>query len=152
MSTEPHIVAPAATHEPELSEIVAAITAAWDASMTPPELRAALLAFVTGEQTKRHVDHLRAALLITLGGWIIEGEKAGHDRHLLEQVVAAETLHATAMMMRAAKERRTEPFVPARQAIVAYFMADNVANASPFKCDIDGAVAAFEAGMAEDEA
>lgn len=151
MTTEPHIVTPAATHEPELSEIVAAITAAWDASMTPPDLRAALLAFVTGERTQRHVEHLRAMLMITLGSWIIDGEKAGHERHLLEQVAAAETQRATAMMMRAAKERRGEPYVAARQAIVAYFMADNVANAEPFKCDIDGAVAAFAASMAEDE-
>lgn len=152
MSTDPHIVAAAATHEPELSEIVDAITAAWDASMAPPDLRAALLAFVGGEQTKRHVDHLRAMLMITLGGWIIEGEKAGHDRHLLEQIAATETQHATAMMMRAAKERRGEPYVAARQAIVAYFMADNVANASSFVCDIDGAVAAFEAEMREGSA
>lgn len=151
MTTDPHIIAPAATHEPELAETLAAVTAAWDKAMTPPDLRAALLAFVTGERTQRHVEHLRAMLMITLGSWIIEGEKAGHDRHLLEQVAAAETQRATAMMMRAAKERRGEPFVAARQAIVAYFMADNVANATPFKCDIDGAVAAFEAGMGEDE-
>lgn len=140
-----HVVVPAATRDPDLGEVVAAITAAWDAAMTPPELRAAILEFVTGERTGRHVDHLRASLLIVLGGWIIEGARAGQDRHMLEQIAAAETQRAVAMLMRAAKERRGETYVAARQAIVAYFMADNVARAEPFKCDIDGAVAAFDA-------
>lgn len=151
MTTDPHITVPPSTREPQLAEVVDAITAAWDAAMTPPDLRAALLDFVNGKSTIRHVDHLRAMLLVTLGSWIMEGEKAGHDRHVLEQVAASETHKCIAMLMRAAKERRSEPFVAARMAIVAYFMADNVANASPFKCDIDGAVTAFERSMRQED-
>lgn len=118
-----------------------AIDAAWRDSMTPPELRTACLAFHT--DGRRHVDHFRAVLLITIGTWIIEGAEHGHDRHMLEQVAAAEAHRCVAMLMRDAKERRGEPFVPARMAIVAFAIAEGVAHTEPFKCDVDGAVDAF---------
>lgn len=134
----------------EMQRVLDAVRAAWPQSMTPPELRASCLAFCT--EHRRHVDQLSAILLVTIGSWIIEGAKQGHDRHVLEQVAAAETHRCVATLMRGVKERRGEPFVPARLAIVAFAMADNIANAEPFKCDIDGAVAAFEAGLVEDDA
>lgn len=133
--------------EPDLLQMQHAVSAAWTASMTPPELRAACLAFHTEE--RRHVDHLRAMLLVTIGFWIGEGAKQGHDRHMLEQVAASEAHRAIAMLMRSVKARRGEQFVPARMAIVAYFMADAVANAEPFICNIDGAIAAFDADITE---
>lgn len=134
----------------EMNAMLGAVRGAWRESMTPPELRAACLAFHT--EHRRHVDQLTAILLVTIGSWIIEGAKQGHDRHVLEQVAAAETHRCVATLMRGVKERRGEPFVPARLAIVAYFLAINVAKADPFKCDIDGAVAAFEAGLTERDA
>lgn len=131
----------------ELDAMIEAIAAAWPDSLTPPDLRADCIAFQT--QHKDRVGELRAMLLLTIGAWLREAEKHGVDRHVAEQVAAAHGHAAIASMMRAAKERRGEPFVPARLAIVAYHMADNVAGASPFACDLDAAVDAWERGCAE---
>lgn len=137
----------AATGDAEQAAMQQAIADAWQEAMTPPELREACVAF-SAEQAA-NVDYFRAMMLVAIGHWIVEGERHGHERRVLEQVAAAEAFRAVATLIRGAKERDGAPFVPARLAIVAYFMADNVARAEPFKCDIDGAVAAF---LADDEA
>lgn len=152
-STAEVMVAEAAT-QPDgtigLEAMLAAIRDAYPSSLTPPSLREACLAFITGDHGKSQVDHLRVAMLVTLGIWVIEGERNGYDRHMLEQIAAAETHKCIGVMMRGAKERRGEPFIPARMSIVAFQMADNVAKADPFKCDMDAAVAAYETAMTED--
>lgn len=131
----------------EMAAMLAAISDAWASASTPPELRQACLDFVDDENGRHQIDVLRAALLLTLGAWIIEGSGQGHDRHMLEQVAAVETHRCLSTLMRAAKERRGEAFIPARVAIVGYQMAVNVAKAEPFRCDIDGAVAAYDAAQ-----
>jgi len=144
-STATDITAP----EIELAAMQEAIADAWAGSLTPTSLRDACLDFCRDRRSQ--VQQLRAILLVTLGAWIKECEGAGNDRHVLEQVAAAEAYAAIAMMMRAAKERRGEPFIPARTAIVAFAMASNVARAEPFHCDLDGAVAAFEQSIDADD-
>lgn len=141
--------APGQPTSAERDAMLAAISAAWSEAWTPPDLRAACLDIA--ERHKGRVDELRGLILLTVGVWIREGERAGLDRYALEQVVAAEMQRSCAMMMRAARERRGEPYVPARQAIVAYHIADSVAGADAFRCDIDGAVDAWDDARETDE-
>lgn len=138
------------TTAPDITKdtMLAAVADAWEGSHTPDLLREALIAFATDQ--KRNVESLRCALMITAGCWIVDGVKAGHDRYVLEQIVAFEAQHCVASILRAAKERRGEPFVPARAAIVAFHAAAGIAVAEPFVCDIDGAVDAFEASIADE--
>ena len=134
----------------ERDAMLAELREAWAGSMTPPELRQACLDVVEGHGP--NVTELRMILLVTLGVWIRQGVAAGLDLHVLEQVAAAEMLTATAMLMRAAKERRGEPYVPARQAICAWAMAKNIAAAEPFRADIYAAAETWEAGQRSEEA
>ncbi|MGL4810637.1 MAG: hypothetical protein ACRCXM_02580 [Beijerinckiaceae bacterium] len=131
--------------EDERDAMLGAIVAAWPHSQTPPDLRDACLAFATDRADQ--VEALRAILLITLGVWIEDiAEAGGHQRAVVEQIAAVETQRAIAMMMRAAKERDGQPYMPARQAIVGYYQALGVAQAEPFRCDVPGAVAAWRDG------
>lgn len=126
-----------------LEQMQAAVAAAWDASLTPPELRDACIAFSTGEATKDRTSELLAYVMVLVGEWVESGANEGHDRRVLEQV-AWQTLHkALSMHCRMVKERDGLPFQPARIAIVAFHIADVIAKAEPFKCDIDGALAAI---------
>lgn len=133
----------------ERDAMLAAITTAWEHSQTPADLRDACLAFVAGQV--RTVQYLRGIMLLTIGCFIEDLETDGHDRRMLEQVVAAETQRCIAMMMRAACERDGRDYVPARQAIVGYFHALGVATADPFECDLPGAVAEFRRGEAAEK-
>lgn len=137
--------------DPELAKIQSAIAAAWSESSTPPELRAACESFARGDG-RRHLEELRAIIIVSIGVWIRGGIDAGFQRAVLEQTAWAEMHHALAMMVRAAKERDGEAFVAARLAIVAFFMADVVGKADPFKCDVDGAVDAWLSPQPEETA
>lgn len=135
----------------DLEKMKAAIAAAWDQSLTPPALRDACLGFVTNEPTKTRSNELRAYILLLVGEWLEAGRKDGHDCRVLEQV-AWQTMHdALAIHCRAVKERDGEPFVPARVAIVAYHVADNVAHREPFACDLDGALRTMREAMQQGE-
>lgn len=119
-----------------------AVRAAWAGASTPPGLREACLALA-----KEHERELNALMLLTIGCWVSNMVAAGHDRHVCEQVMAASLMNCTAILMRASKERRGEPYVPARHAIVAYAMATSVAATEPFAIDFDAAVAAYRASL-----
>lgn len=82
-------------------------------------------------------------ILGLIGTWIKEGVERGDDRHVLEQVAVNEAQGCIAAMIRAAKERRGEPFIPARQAIVAFNAAHAVAAVDDFSCDLDRIAEAF---------
>lgn len=119
----------------ELDAMIEDIAAAWDASQTPSDLRETFVAFV--RDNKAHVERLRAQLLATVSWWIVKGEEAGHDRNALEQAALQETQFTIAAIARAMKARQGEPFSPARVAIVAYKIAEQIAKAEPVKADLD---------------
>lgn len=144
MTADPTIAA-----DTGLAEMQDAVATAWAGALTPPDLREACLMLARDSQP--NINKLRAVLVVLIGVWIKDGERHGHDRHVLEQVAATEGHAILSIMMRAAKERRGEPFVPARMAIVAYAMAKKIADAEPFRCDLDDAAAAFEASLHDDD-
>lgn len=124
---------------------LAAISDAWMDAFMPPEVKEAHQAFHASQ--KRQIDVLKAALLVTLGGWVREGEAKGFDRSLLEQTAAVEAQFCISLMMRASRERTGQTVIPARTAIAAYEITKCVSEIEPFHCDLDGAVEAFESSI-----
>jgi len=121
----------------ERDRLLEGIQRAFDRSRTPIGLRESLEAFArdNAEQVRR----LDVSLLGSLAWWVEMGREAGHDPDLVEQVALQSAGRAIALMARAMKARQGEPFDPARLAIVAFFLAEDVANLPTVNDRIDRA-------------
>lgn len=128
--------------ESDLDDMVEKIVRAYDASRTPSDLRERFSTFAT--EQKEHVDRLNVTVLSALAWWLIMGEEAGHDRDVLDQIALQSAQRAIAIVSRGMKERQGEPFDPARVAIVAYAVAEDIGKISDFKADLPGVVATVE--------
>lgn len=126
----------------ERDAMIKSIASAWEQAHTPNELRERFLAFAT--ENKGHIERLRAQLAAMVAWWIIKGAEAGHDRDVLEQVALQETQAVISTIARAMKTRKGEPFSPARVAIVAYHIAELVAQSDQTKADLEGIAAAID--------
>lgn len=130
------------TIDTERDDMLAAISAAWTDSQTPPDLRERYTAW--SRDNRHHIDRLRAVLGSSLAWWIIKGEEAGHDRDILEQVALQSSQIMIAHIALTMKRRQGRPFEPARVAIVAYAAAQALADQAPPELDLEAICAAAE--------
>lgn len=135
----------------DLDKMLADISAAWEASRTPPALQQTWITW--SRENAEHLQNLRATVGGNMAWWIIKGEELGHSRDTLDQAALQAGQMVIAQIALAMKRRQGEPFSPARVAIVAYAMAEMVAAEPGPGLDLDAiAKAADELSESSGEA
>ncbi len=121
MQDQAQTTASGAPVDTSLETMLAEVAAAWDAAITPRQIRQELETFV--KDNKGHVDRLTVAVYASAAWWIIKGAEAGHSRDVLDQVAVQTLQSVSASVCLTMKARQGEPFDPARFAIVGYHLA-----------------------------